>query len=259
MSELLLIDRSHSHVANLTMNRPDRRNALGIDLMEALRAAIEKVSTEPGKRALVIHGIGPAFCSGLDFKEAQDPANAHRSASALAALYKAICTCPLITIAAAHGAAFGGGAGLIAACDFAVAAENLQLGYPEVRRGLVAALVSCLIRRQVAGPKLREILFFGKTFSAHEAMAAGLVTKVVPPAVLGMEATALAASLSASAPGAIARTKLLLYKLDRIEEDLQIALDFHLTARNADEAAEGMAAFFEKREPKWATDNYYGR
>ena len=88
-------------------------------------------------------------CAGLDLGEAADPASAGISAEALAALYLAICQSPLVTIAAAQGAAYGGGAGLLAACDFVVAGEDLHIGFPEVRRGLVAALVTCLVRRQL--------------------------------------------------------------------------------------------------------------
>jgi methylglutaconyl-CoA hydratase len=249
---ILLIDRSDPRVATLTLNRPDRRNALSVDLLTALRAAIDEVSSEAARRVLVLKGAGPAFCAGLDFHEAKDPSQSHRSAEALAGVYRALCGCRLVTIAVPHGGAFGGGAGLIAACDLAVASTDLQLGYPELRRGLVAALVTCLLRRQVAGRRLREMLLIGQTLSAQEALDAGLVNRVVPAPSLSAETMALAATVMDGAPGALARTKRLLDDLDGIDADLTTALEIHLKARNADEAQEGIAAFFERRPPRWA-------
>lgn len=248
---VLRVDRSDPLLATLTLNRPDRRNALSLDLLLALRSAIEDLSSDPGRRVLVLRGAGPAFCAGLDFHEALDPANSHASAEALAGVYHGLCGSPLVTIAAPHGGAFGGGAGLVAACDLAVAAEDLQLGYPEVRRGLVAALVTCLLRRQVPGRRLRELLLLGQTLSAREALDAGLVNRVVPPASLPAEARALATAITEGAPGALARTKRLLNDLDGVQADLATALNVHLSARDADEAHEGIAAFFEKRPPRW--------
>src|SRR4051794_26654661 len=115
----LLIDSSDPAITVLTLNRPERRNALNVELLDQLRAAVDAANAEPGKRVLILNGAGSAFCAGLDFHEAADLALAHRSAETLASVYRAICTSPLITVVAAHGAAMGGGAGLIAAADFA--------------------------------------------------------------------------------------------------------------------------------------------
>ena len=248
---VLLIDASHPRAVTLMLNRPDRRNALSVELIEALTRAVNDASATAGRRAIIIRGAGPSFCAGLDFREAQDAAQSHRSAQALAGLYRAVCASPLVTIAAAHGGAFGGGAGLVAACDLAIAADDLQLGYPEVKRGLVAALVTCLLRRQVAGRRLREMLLLGQTLSASEALAAGLVNRVVPAAALTATALEMAESAADGAPVAIARTKRLLDQLDGLDADLATALDVHLQARDADEAQEGIAAFFERRSPRW--------
>jgi methylglutaconyl-CoA hydratase len=249
--ESLIVDASDPAVTVLTLNRPDRRNALSIDLLERLRNAVESAQSEPGRRVLIIRGAGPAFCAGLDFHEAADPALAHRSSRALAACYRAICTSPLVTIAAAHGAAMGGGAGLVAACDLAVAADDLRVAYPEVHRGLVAALVTCLLRRQLHDRQIRELTLLGHPVSADRALQLGLVNRVVPRAALDESAAALAAEACRGAPGAIARTKTLLDQLDPIAPLLDHALEFHLLARNSDEAREGVAAFLEKRPPRW--------
>jgi methylglutaconyl-CoA hydratase len=147
----------------------------------------------------------------------------------------------------------GGGAGLIAAADFAFAADDLALAYPEVRRGLVAALVTCLLRRQLSDRQIREIILVGQTLPAAQAKARGLVTQVVPAAKLQGATLAFARQACQGAPGAIARTKALLEQLDPIGPLLDRALAFHLDARNSDEAKEGIAAFLEKRTPRWGT------
>jgi methylglutaconyl-CoA hydratase len=247
----LISEHPDPAVTILTLNRPDRRNALSIDLLEQLRGAVESAQSEPGRRVLILRGAGPAFCAGLDFNEAADPALSHRSSRALAACYRAICTSPLVTIAAAHGAAMGGGAGLVAACDLAIAADDLRLAYPEVHRGLVAALVTCLLRRQLHDRQIRELTLLGQAVSAERALQLGLINRVVPRATLDDAAAALAAEARRGAPGAIARTKTLLDQLDPIAPLLDHALEFHLQARNSDEAKEGIAAFMEKRPPKW--------
>jgi methylglutaconyl-CoA hydratase len=246
----LLTTTTDPAITTLTLNRPDRRNALNIELLDSLHTAI--TTPAPTTRVLILNAAGPAFCAGLDFHEAADPALAHRSAQALADVYRALCTSPLLTVAAAHGAAMGGGAGLLAACDFAFAADDLSLAYPEVRRGLVAALVTCLLRRQLADRQIREIILVGQTLPAAQAKARGLVTQVVPANKLQSATLAFAQQARQGAPGAIARTKQLLEQLNPITPALEAALKFHLEARNSEEAAEGIQAFLEKRPPRWS-------
>ncbi|HEX3983733.1 MAG TPA: enoyl-CoA hydratase-related protein, partial [Acidisoma sp.] len=193
-------------------------------------------------------------CAGLDLTEAADAPMAERSAHGLARLYAAIWRSPLVTLAAAHGAALGGGAGLLAACDCVVAADDLAIGFPEVRRGLVAALVTCMLRRQCGDRALREWLLWGQTLPAPRALSAGLVNCVAAPPEMLPTALARAREACRGAPGAIARTKRLLDELGAgtIEADIELALRHHLDARNSSEASEGIAAFREKREPQWA-------
>jgi methylglutaconyl-CoA hydratase len=252
-ANLLLADNSDAAVGLLTLNRPDKRNALNVALIEQLTTVVERAGAEPGRRVLILRANGPVFCAGLDLGEAADPASAGRSAEALAALYLAICRSPLVTIAAAQGAAYGGGAGLLAACDFVVAAEDLHIGFPEVRRGLVAALVTCLVRRQLGDRHIRELVLLGEPVPAGRALDLGFVNRVVPVAGLLTAANGLAREVCKGAPGAIARTKRLLDDLAPrpIEEDLRRALGYHLEARQSAESAEGIAAFREKREPRW--------
>jgi methylglutaconyl-CoA hydratase len=251
--DLVLVDTADPAVTVLTLNRPDKRNALNISLIEQLATAIERAGGEPGRRVLIMRASGPVFCAGLDLSEAADPASAGRSAEALAALYLAICQSPLVTIAAAQGAAYGGGAGLLAACDFVVGSEDLHIGFPEVRRGLVAALVTCLVRRQLGDRWVRELVLLAEPVPAGRALDLGLVNRVVPVSGLLTTARGLAQEICKGAPGAIARTKRLLDDLAPrpIEEELRRALRYHLEARQSAESAEGIAAFREKREPRW--------
>lgn len=254
MSDPCLIDTTDPEILVVTLNRPEKRNALSVELIDRLTTAITSASSDPARRVLVLRGTNPVFCAGLDLHEAADPATADQSSHKLADLYTALCQCPLVTIAAAQGAAFGGGAGLLAACDLVVAAEDLRIGFPEVHRGLVAALVTCMVRRQLGERAVRELVLLGQSVPAPRALSLGLVNRVVPGARLMDETTALAHEACKGAPGAIARTKRLLDDLAPrpIAEDLRLALKYHLEARESAEAAEGVAAFLEKRPPRWS-------
>jgi methylglutaconyl-CoA hydratase len=252
-SELVLFDHSDPQIAVVTLNRPEKRNAMSIALIEALHRAVLEAAKDPVRRVLIFRGNGPSFCAGLDLAEVAVPENAHRSAESLCKLYESVATSPLVTIAAAHGGAFGGGAGLIAASDIVVAAEDLKIGYPEVRRGLVAALVTALMRRQLGDRAVRELILLGMTVDAKQSLALGLVNRVVPNTNLMHETTAIAKTACLGAPGAVVRTKQLLDAQSPrpVTEELRRALAFHLDARHSTEAKEGVAAFLEKREPRW--------
>ena len=250
MSEaLVLIDSNDPQVTVITLNRPDKRNALSIALIEQVRDALTSASTDRNRRVIIFRATGPAFCAGLDLSEATDPTKAHSSAVGLSDMYHSIATSPLITIAFAQGAAMGGGAGFLAACDLVVASNDLRLGYPEVHRGLVAALVTTLLRRQLGERVVRELVLLGQTVDARRALQLGLINRI------GTfdDAMNLAREACKGAPGAIARSKRLLDSLAprAIAEDLKRALDFHLQARESSEAAEGTRAFLEKRAPVW--------
>jgi len=239
----------------LTLNRPDKRNALCIELLEQLVAAVASAEADPGQRVLIIRGAGPAFCSGLDLVEAADAARSHRSAELIAQSLLALNASRLVTIACVHGAAIAGGAGLMSACDMAVAAADARIGFPEPRRGLVAGLVMTFIRRQLRERDAREILLTGEIFSAGRALEIGLVNRVAPDSGAALdEARKLGDAVRHGGPQAVASTKRLLAELWHrpVQADLARALAAHLEARGSPEAAEGIAAFREKRLPKWA-------
>jgi methylglutaconyl-CoA hydratase len=251
--QLILIESPDPAIAVIALNRPHKRNALSIELTTQLTDAVESASRQPQRRVLVVRGNGPAFCAGLDLHEAADESKSQQSARGLARLYLSLARSPLITIASAQGGAFGGGAGLIAACDLAVAADDLRVGFPEVHRGLVAGLVTVLLRRQLGERDVRHLILLGKTIDAPAAKSLGLVQQIVGPEKLAESTLELARSACDGAPGAIARTKRLLDDLSPrpLEADIERALHDHLSARNSPEAAEGISAFREHRKPRW--------
>src|SRR6266550_5378602 len=177
---VLLIEKQSPKIAVVTLNRPERRNALTIELLTELTAAIKVASDEPHERILILRGAGAAFCTGMDLKVATSQ-NAHAMAEMVAETLLTLSQTRLITIAAVHGAAVAGGAGIMSACDFVVAAEGTKIGYPEVRRGLVAGLVMTFLRRQVGERAMRELLLGSELIDAARAQAIGLVNRVVAP------------------------------------------------------------------------------
>jgi methylglutaconyl-CoA hydratase len=251
---VVLIEKQSPQITVVTLNRPERRNSLTIELMNELIAAIKMASDQAEERVLILRGAGAAFCTGLDLKEAADSKKAHATAELVAKTLIALAETRLVTIAAVHGAAVAGGAGIMSACDFIVAAEKTKIGYPEVRRGLVAGLVMTFLRRQVGERHMRELLLGGELIDAQRAREIGLVNRVVPPNELMNEAQKFSDSVLQGAPKAIAQTKRLIEELwsTSVKEDVDLALKHHLQARESDEAREGIAAFNEKRPPNWA-------
>ena len=250
---VVLIEKQTPQITVVTLNRPDRRNALTIELLTELQAAIKIASEQPEQRVLILQGAGAAFCTGLDLKEAADHTKAHATAEMVANSLVAISQTRLITIAAVHGAAVAGGAGIMSACDFVVAAQRTKIGYPEVRRGLVAGLVMTFLRRQVGERNMRELLLGSELIDAERAKEIGLVNRVVARDDVMSEAQKFAESVLQGAPGVLAQTKRLIAELwsSSVKEDVDVALKYHLEARESDEAREGIAAFNEKRKPRW--------
>src|SRR6266849_4053323 len=204
---VVLIEKQSPQITVITLNRPERRNALTVELLTELCAAIKVASDEPQTRVVILRGAGAAFCTGLDLKEAADQTKAHATAEMVANTLIAINQTHLVTIAAVHGAAVAGGAGIMSTCDFVVAAERTKIGYPEVRRGLVAGLVMTFLRRQLGERDARELVFSGELIDAARAKEIGLVNRVVASADVMSEAEKFATSVLQGAPGALAQTK----------------------------------------------------
>src|SRR5678816_3928478 len=227
---VVLVEKESPQISVVTLNRPERRNSLTLELLTELCAAINVASEQREQRVLILRGAGAAFCTGLDLKEAADTTKAHATAEMVANTLVAISQTRLVTIAAVHGAAVAGGAGIMSACDFVVAAERTKIGYPEVRRGLVAGLVMTFLRRQVGERNMRELLLGSELILAAHAREIGLVNRVVAQADLMNEAQAFAQSVLQGAPGALAQTKRLIEELwsSSVKEDVDLALKYHM-------------------------------
>src|SRR2546429_3888590 len=210
---VVLIEKQSPQTPLVPLTRPERRNSLPIQLLNELISAIKVASDQPDERVLILRGAGAAFCTGLDLKEAADQTKAHATAEMVATTLITLAETRLVTIATVHGAAVAGGAGIMSACDFVVAAEKTKIGYPEVRRGLVAGLAMTFLRRQVGERNMRELLFSAELIDAARAKEIGLVNRVVAPDDVMSEAQKFAESVLQGAPEAIAQTKRLIEEL----------------------------------------------
>lgn len=252
-NNVILTEQIDGATTLLTLNRPDRRNALTIELIDALCEAIRTVEADPKQRIIIIRGAGAGFCSGMDLQEASVPELAEQSAHGIARLFDTITQSPLISIAAAHGAAYAGGIGLLASCDFAIGSDDLKLAFPEVRRGLVPALVAALLRDRIREGEAKELFLTAEPITAARAHSIGLIHRVVATELVLREACSISVSVLKGAPDAVRSTKRLLRDLRStdLSQSLAKALHAHKQARSSTEAVEGLAAFLQHREPIW--------
>jgi methylglutaconyl-CoA hydratase len=242
----------------LRLNRPDCRNALSFSLINKLSDALSAIPNDDSVRSVILTGEGTCFCSGMDLREAVGEGTKRLSAvtllTAFGDLIGQIRRCPRPTIAALNGDALAGGAGLALACDFTIASETACLGYPEVRSGMVAAIVLADLVQAVGSRYARELLLTGKRITAPEAERKGLVSRVVTHEPVLTHAKAFAHSLIHNAPKALALTKELLDEASGRLDDLRGAAAVSAIVRDSEEAQEGIHAFLEKRTPKWANE-----
>src|SRR5262249_47829593 len=239
--------------ALLTINRPDRRNALSRGLIDALRAAFTRARDEASVRSVVLTGAGAAFCAGMDLAELQESLQAGPErtpvwddALRLGTLYDLIYTLPKPTVAAVNGAAVAGGAGLVSVCDLAVAAPAAKFGYPEVRRGLVAAMVMPHLLRHVGERAARYLPLTGDPIDAAEAARVGFVNAVATGDLLDT-AFSWAKSCAEGGPKALARTKELLHQFSHQAVSVREAAEASAAPRLSEECKQGLEAFFAKR------------
>ena len=261
MSEPYILRADHGPVVVLTLNRPERRNALSRAVLAPLSDALDAVDRDLGCRAVVLSGAGPVFSAGLDLKEAvgafaspEAEKTGIAEIQALADLIDQIHHLSKSVIAALNGDALAGGAGLATACDFVIAAEHARIGYPEVRRGLAAVVVLPDLVRQVGERRARALLLTGEPIAAAEAERWGLVNRVVEAGKCLDEAIGLGRKLIASAPKAIQTTKCQLDEATGRPASLRGAAAILAAICISEEAAEGMRAFLEKRPPRWASE-----
>jgi methylglutaconyl-CoA hydratase len=265
MSDTLVLYEVKSSAAIITINRADKRNALSRGLIDALTAAFTRALNEEGVRCVILAAAGPVFCAGMDLAELQeslDQASRERErpeqsssiwddALRLAKLYDLIYTSPKPTIAAVQGAAVAGGAGLVTVCDLAVAAPEGKFGYPEVRRGLVAAMVMPHLMRHVGERLARYLLLSGELIDANEATRVGLVNEVAPADRLLERALTLAKACTEGGPQALAKTKDYLRQFSRQSLSIEDAAKASAAPRLTDECQQGLRAFFAKKAAPW--------
>ena len=245
-------------VARVWLNRPEAHNALSAELGEALNAALRLLAGDPACRAVMLGGRGPSFCAGADIQVMRASANATHEANLAEAerfgsLFAAIAEFPKPVVARLHGGVYGGGVGFCCACDIAVASQDTTFGLTEVRLGILPALISPYVLRRLGDRQARELMLTGERFDAARALAHGVVDHVVPTAQLDVKVGERVGELLKGAPRAQAEVKALLVRWRETSwEDYRASVPETLArVRSGDEAKDGLAAFFEKRNPGW--------
>ena len=257
MSYKTILVADEGGVRTMTLNRPERRNAMTAEMQLELIAALEE-SAGRNCRVVLLKGAGDAFCSGLDLAELQamqdKTAAAHRvDAERIARLFRTLYELPKPTIAVVHGAAIAGGAGLATICDFTLAVPTAKFGYTEARIGFVPALVSAFLALQIGDKRARDLLLTARIFNAQEAYRLGLVNEIAAPEDLQERVRALAKVLAANSPEALEATKHLMVAQNKawLDHAIDEALTANAGARETADFQEGVAAFLEKRKPQW--------
>jgi methylglutaconyl-CoA hydratase len=244
-------------ILTITLNRPQRRNALTACMIQELTIAL-RAAEDSCAGVVVIRGAGEHFCSGLDLSELRAMAGRsmeeHRLDSMnIAELFRTLYNLTIPSIAAVRGAALAGGMGLATICDFTIASDEARLGYTEVKIGFVPAIVSSFLLLQVGDKQARDLLLTGRLIDAEEAHRLGLITRVVPGSELDGVVDELAATLMANSPSSMRATKHLLLRqeIERLSRNLRAAVHTNAELRATDDFREGIAAFLEKRKPVW--------
>lgn len=253
MSDAVLLRDVADGVCTLTLNRPDKRNALNGALVQALMEGLAQAAADDEVRVVVITGAGKDFCSGADLAELEriaqmSPDENLRDARSLGAMFTAPRRHPKPIIAAVKGRALAGGCGLATACDLVLAADDAQFGYPEVHLGFVPALVMTILRRKVGEGTAFELVARGMRFGADEAERIGLVTRLFPADTFEADAAAYARDLAKRPKSAMEMTKSLLYELDDLGFDagMERAADVNAEARMTEECRTGVRRFLDK-------------
>jgi methylglutaconyl-CoA hydratase len=235
-----------NRIAFITLNRPEKRNAVSFELLSELMGALDEVERSDSQ-VLVVTGAGKAFCAGLDLDELKTLlGKTHddnvRDSAFMAKMFRRIYEFPMPTIAAVNGAAIAGGTGVATMCDFTLAVPEAKFGYTEVRIGFVPAIVSSILVWQVGHKIARDLLLTGRLFDAAE--------KLMP------RARELAAQLMENSPSSVRLTKKLIngFLTRALDEQIAQAVEDNARSRTTDDFREGVSAFLEKRKPRWSTE-----
>lgn len=244
-------------IITVTLDRPERRNALDPQMIEELLAVLKELNRRRDG-VLILTGRGSTFCAGLDIEHLKSLKNKtreeHREDSRrIAELFRSLYDLPLPTIAAVNGHAVAGGMGLATICDFTLSVPEAKFGYTEARIGFIPAIVSAFLSLQVGEKKTRDLLLTARLMPAEEAMQMGLVNEVIGDASLMVRATQLAQQLLQNSPESLRATKKLLseHSKARLDTQLLAAVESNAAARSTADFQEGVTAFLEKRPPNW--------
>ncbi len=240
--------------ARITLNRPEKRNALNDELLEALKDSLALAAEDEQVRVVLLSGAGPDFCSGADLAALDRTADAGvldhlATAHELAGVFLAMRHHPKPIVAAVRGRAFAGGCGLATACDIILAAESAQFGYPEVKIGFIPAMVMAILRRSVSEKRAFELLTTGEPIGAAEAYRIGLINRTFPDANFEASVEIFVESLAAKSASAVGLTKRLLYHIDGMTFDAAVEAGAHANAlaRMTEDAMRGIEKFARKK------------
>jgi enoyl-CoA hydratase/carnithine racemase len=247
--------RQDGPAARVTLNRPDKRNALSLELMQELIGALRRVSAEPSTRVIVVEAAGPAFSAGHDLRQmiGRDVPFFQRLFDVCTELMETIHRLPQPVIARVQGTATAAGCQLVAACDLAVAAESARFATPGVKIGLFCSTPMVPLSRAIGRKRALDMLLTGRPVDAATALDWGLVNRVVPAEALDAEIDALVEAIARSSPLTVGIGKEAFYSQIELDEHRAYDLTKAVMAMNAraDDAQEGMCAFLEKRPPEW--------
>jgi methylglutaconyl-CoA hydratase len=255
--QTLLLDLAPP-IATISLNRPDKRNAISPQMIEELLTALDQAE-KSAARVVLLAGKGKAFCAGMDLDalrvlSTQSAEQNLEESRRMAKLFRGIWSYPKPLIAVVNGAAIAGGCAIATLCDITLAVPEASFGYSEVRIGFLPALVSVFLRRQVGDKIIKDLLLTGRIIGAEEAHRIGLVTEIVPAETLLERAQQVAATLVANSPSSLLLTKRLLRRFaeGEIDRELELAVAENAAIRATPDFREGLAAFLEKRPPKWS-------
>jgi len=257
MSYETLLLENNGHVATITLNRPEKRNAISTQMIAELQTALDAVE-RTHTRVVILTGAGKAFCAGMDLEllqtiAKQSPSENQEDSRRMAKMFRKIWSYSRPLIAAVNGHALAGGCGIATLCDFTLAVPEAKFGYTEVKIGFLPAIVSVFLARQIGEKRTRDLLLTGRLIEAAEAKEMGLVNEVVPAEHLMKRAHELAEAILAASPSSITRAKHLLVSAAaaEIDHDLERAVLENARVRCTPDFQEGLAAFLEKRKPIW--------
>jgi len=246
-------------LATITLNRPEKRNAISPQMIDDLLAALGELETSAA-RIGILTGAGKAFSAGMDLEvlraiSSHTPQQNIEDSRRMAQLFRRLWGFPKVLIAAVNGAAIAGGCALATLPDFTLAVPEATFGYTEVRIGFVPAIVSVFLRRRVGDATARDLILTGRTFSAADAQRLGLVNEVVAREALAQRTRELADTLLANSPASLVASKKLLVETEEpgIDREISLAIEANAAVRSTPDFREGVASFLEKRPPRWTS------